>query len=153
MCMGILSVYMLIYHVHIWYPGSQKRAWDPLELELHIVMSSCVGAVDRTLFLCKNSQSHQPPSHLSNPWRPTSTCLPMTCSIQKYPCLPCFFTWVYSSALHINIWGLLCSLSVAAHQFSTVAGKQGCWMLCSLTKDKFGGKIRKYEFILCLGIK
>jgi hypothetical protein len=49
MCMSVLSVYMPINHVYIWYPQSQKSASDPLKLGLHVVLSHHVGAENQTL--------------------------------------------------------------------------------------------------------
>jgi hypothetical protein len=42
--MGVLLACMSVYHVHAGTRGSLKKASDPLETELHLVISCHVGA-------------------------------------------------------------------------------------------------------------
>jgi hypothetical protein len=59
--------------VHVWLctlcvqaRGGQKRALDPLELELQMVASHHVGAGNQTLVLCKIIKYPEPLSSLSS---------------------------------------------------------------------------------------
>jgi hypothetical protein len=47
--------------------GSQKRALNPLKLELQTVVSLYLGTRNGTQVLCKNSKCSQTLSHLSTP--------------------------------------------------------------------------------------
>lgn len=51
---------------HLWFLRGQKKASDTLELELQIVMSCYVGAVNQTWVLCKSSKGSYPLSHLAS---------------------------------------------------------------------------------------
>lgn len=44
---------MSVYHVHFWYPQVQKRASDPLDLEVQIVVNHYVGARNRAQDFCE----------------------------------------------------------------------------------------------------
>ena len=44
-----------VHHIYVWYLGSQKWVLDPLEQELHKVVSHHVSAGNWTWVLCKNS--------------------------------------------------------------------------------------------------
>lgn len=48
---------MSAYHMSAGALGGQKRVWDPLELELQVVMSCRVGAEKQTQVLCRNSSA------------------------------------------------------------------------------------------------
>lgn len=43
MCLNVLLECMYAYHMCTWYCGSQKRALDPLKIELWMVVNYCVG--------------------------------------------------------------------------------------------------------------
>ena len=40
MCMNVLPACMFLYHMYAGAHGGQKRALDPLELELQIILSA-----------------------------------------------------------------------------------------------------------------
>ena len=46
MCMGVLPHYVSVYHMHACYLREQKKAFDPLEPELHNALSYHMGADD-----------------------------------------------------------------------------------------------------------
>lgn len=47
---------------------ARKGCWDPLELELQMVVSYCVGAENQNCVLRKNSQCFSLLSYFSDPW-------------------------------------------------------------------------------------
>jgi hypothetical protein len=44
LCIGVLPACIYVHHVFSWYLWGQKRASDPLELELQPVVSHLVAA-------------------------------------------------------------------------------------------------------------
>ena len=59
MCMGVLPacVYMCIIMCMLGVCGDQKKASDPLELELHRVGNCHVGAGNQTYIICRYSKT------------------------------------------------------------------------------------------------
>lgn len=48
MCMSVLTAWMPVYHVHAYSLWRSEEGLDPLELELQLFESRCVGARNQT---------------------------------------------------------------------------------------------------------
>lgn len=67
MCISVVPACMDVCHMRAWYLRVQKREQDPLELELGIFVSHCMGSGSQSCVLCKSYKCSKLLSHLSRP--------------------------------------------------------------------------------------
>lgn len=94
-CISV-GLQVCVYHTCTWYSG-WKRAWDPLKLELQMVMSHCVGARNWIWVPYRSSKCSELLAHLYSHhyfYRMQRVCVCMTClegggqHCRVYFCLP-----------------------------------------------------------------
>lgn len=57
MCVSALPAYMCVHQLHVDTLGTQKLHWNPLDLQLGVVINRSVNGGTQTLYLCKTKCS------------------------------------------------------------------------------------------------